>query len=54
MIWVQIPLDMDFFLLYMVYSRETSQQLIMTQIMLTGAQKSKAVMRMLVENKQNH
>ena len=46
MIWVQIPLDMD--------SRSISQQLIIEQRMLTGAQQSKAVMRMPVETKQNH
>ena len=61
MIWVQIPLDMDFFLLYITVhglsctaerlSISVSQQLIMTQTMLTGLKTSKAVMRMPVENK---
>ena len=57
MIWVQIPLDMIFFLLYMCcrvqqrLSISIFQQLIITQIMLSGTQKSKAVMRMPGENK---
>ena len=52
--WVQIPLDMDFFSLYMVimYTRETFNIHLpaQKQTLLTGAQTSNAVMRMPVEN----
>ena len=53
---VRIPLDMEFFLLYMVYTAEKfsisiSREFLMTQTMLTGTQKLKAVMCMPVQNK---